>query len=141
MYKKAACLILFFASLAFCQRPGWITNTPTAAQGANYYYRVAEASDRNAETARRKAYDNAVEASVHAHGIARELRTDSVGAATVSQRPVQFRLPMDLVCEHRVDLIERAGVRVWLLFRVANSANVVLEHVPFDCGAGVERLR
>jgi hypothetical protein len=96
---------------------------------------VTNASDRSAEIARNKAFNEAVERSANSLGVAREVKRDhATGEVTVTQDHAEgTKVPIRVVCEYSEPLIERNGVKVYLLLQVANDGRIIPKYRYFDC--------
>ena len=134
IYRTAALAVVCAAALAFCWKPDWVRKLPQARAGAAYYYRTANATGLNVETARTKALNEIMEKSAYAMGTPQRIQRDSVtGELVVSHRKIVSHIPVNVVCEYVEPLIERNGVRVYLLCQVSNDVSIPKYNV-FDCG-------
>ena len=134
MLLKSLFISLSIIANAFALRPEWIEHTPSAYHNANYFYRVATATDRTYEKARAKAFDDAVEKSAQAIGVAKEIIRDSSSSEITVKGNVLTALPINVVCEYEEKLITKNEKRVYILVQVArNGASGIPKYRAFDC--------
>ncbi len=108
-------------------RPSWIKNPPKPKKG-NFYYRVTIAEGKDYESAYTKAFAMAVyESYSRLEGIAVSINSseDEIEksiAESISTIPGQMRLPINKVCEFEESKTSAMGVKLYVLWQVANNA-------------------
>lgn len=111
-------------------RPYWITNLPSAKENSKYYYRVTQGDGRDYDKAYAKAFARAIMESSWKLGVevntTDDLATIEKGITNnVKVIDSHMTLPMNKVCEYIETLTETRGVRVFILWQVANYGNVL----------------
>lgn len=117
------------AQSLYPQPPYWVKNTPIP-QSGNFYYRVTIAEGKNyrdvyAESFAKaiyESYSKLVGISVNINDNESTIKDDVL--QSISSNSGQMRLPINKVCEYREDLITSNGIRLYVLWQVANSALV-----------------
>lgn len=108
--------------------PKWIDNPPTPKKG-NFYYRVTMAEGRDYNSAYSKAFAMAVyESYSRLKGIAVSVNASEddiekkVTDAITTVSGGQMQLPLNKVCEYEEKTTSSMGVRLYVLWQVANNA-------------------
>lgn len=130
--RRLLLLILFIGVWAFtlkAQTPYWITNPPVPTNNT-FYYRVTIAEGKNYKDAYAEAFAIAIyESYSKLVGVAVNINTDKKDIKdgvlkSISSESGQMRLPINKVCEFREDMKTSSGIRLYVLWQVANSALV-----------------
>lgn len=118
-------------------RPSWIKNPPKPKKG-NFYYRVTVAEGKNYENAYTKAFAMAIyESYSRLEGIAVSLNSseDDIERGvteSISTVPGQMRLPINKVCEYEESRTSSMGIKLFVLWQVANDALVDPQFEDFN---------
>jgi len=136
-------LFIYFIALlgvnAFALPPDWIERIPMAYSGADYYYRVASASDKTYEKAYAKAFNDAVEKSAHATGVPKDIFRDTLNSEVSVRSYIATSVPINVVCKYSEDLIVENGKKVHILVQVGRNADSNPKYRAFDCERNLER--
>lgn len=122
-----ATMVMAWAMVSNAQAPSWTRHLPIPKSG-NFYYRVTIAEGRNYKDAYAEAFAMAVyESYSKLSGIAVNIGSDQKsikeGVVTaISSDPGQMRLPINKVCEYQERSITSGGIRLYVLWQVANNA-------------------
>lgn len=111
-------------------RPYWITQLPSTSKNSNYYYRVTQGDGIDYDKAYAKAFARAILESSWKLGVevskTNDLQTiENDISENVKVADMRMKLPMNKVCEYTEKLEEKRGVRVFMLWQVANYGNVL----------------
>lgn len=111
-------------------RPYWITNLPSTKENSKYYYRVTQGEGLDYDKAYAKAFARAIMESSWKLGLevntTDDLATIEKGVTdNVKVVDSHMTLPMNKVCEYTEKQTESRGIRVFILWQVANYGNVL----------------
>ena len=112
------------------KQPSWITNLPKEKAGSYYYYRVTIGEGVDYDKAYAKAFARAIMESSWKLGVdvntTDDLQTIEEGIMdNVKVAPSHMTLPMNKVCEYTEKLVEKRGIRIYILWQVAKYGNVL----------------
>lgn len=117
--------------------PSWVKNPPKPKRG-NFYYRVTAAEGKDYENAYTKAFAMAIyESYSRLEGIAVSVNSsendiENSVSESISTVSGQMRLPINKVCEYEESRTSSMGVKLYVLWQVADNALVDPQFEDFN---------
>lgn len=118
-----------WAFVTNAQTPYWVKRPPVPTSG-NFYYRVTVAEGKDYKDAYIESFAMAIfESYSKVAGFSVSISADQNDikegvSNAISSKNSQMRLPINKVCEYQEELVTSNGVKLYVLWQVANNALV-----------------